>query len=129
MEKTESLAEDMRAIAALPDMKFSAVIVSAVGMVRNAKLGYGRYAKPEVSYDEMLVAEPAEVLALSGFILKDEQPPFHLHGVLGTASFGAVGGHVFDAEVVTFVELCLRLSGAPIRRKTKDGLAEMFFPE
>ena len=108
-------------------MKPTAAIVSALGMVRNVKLGYGRYAKPEVSYDETLVPEPVELLGLSGFILKDERPPFHLHGVFGSVNFGAIGGHLFDAEVVTFVELCLRLSDAPIRRQIKDGLTEMVF--
>ncbi len=129
MEKGELVAVDMRALAALHSMKPTGTVITAAGMVKNAIVGYGSYHNPEIQYERKVFAEPLELLGLSGFILKSEAIPFHLHVTLGNDRWEAVGGHLFDAEVVTFVEMCILLSDTPVRRILKDGLPEMDFPE
>jgi predicted DNA-binding protein with PD1-like motif len=129
MEKGEKLAADMKAIAASPLMKTTGAVVTAVGLIKNVVIGYGSYNNPDVFYEKATVPEPQELLGISGFILKNEAICFHLHATLGNERREATGAHLFDAEVVTFVEMCLVMSDAPVRRILKDGLPEMDFSE
>ena len=80
-------------------------------------------------YEKTTVREHQELLGVSGFILKNEAIPFHLHVTLGNEKLEATGAHLFDAEVVTFVEMCVLMSDIPIQRILKDGLPEMDFSE
>lgn len=127
MEKGETLARNLRSLAAMQAMRSTGSVITALGLLKNIDLGYGRYRNNEVRYDRQTFAEPLELINLSGFVLKSEAQPFHLHASLGNSGKEVFGGHLFDAEVVTFVEMSLLLSDAPIRRFLKDGLPEMDF--
>ncbi len=129
MEKGERVAADLKAIAASGLMKDSGAVVTAVGLIKNAVLGYGSYRNPDVFYEKFTLTEPHELLGVSGFILKNEAIPFHLHITLGNERGEARGAHLFDAEVVTFVEMCILMSDLLVRRILKDGLPEMDFSE
>lgn len=124
MRHDERFGDCMRGIAALPDFR-SAAIVTGLGMVRNAELGYGYYDGSSVRYDRHLVAEPAELVSLSGFVLASSEYPFHVHAVLGGLEGRSWAGHLFDAEVHTFVELVLQPLSLQLGRKTVDGLPEL----
>jgi len=129
MESGESLAENIGILAAMPSMKSAGTVVTALGLLKNLAIGYGSYREGIVSYDRELLEEPLELLGISGFILKAEAQPFHFHATFGDRKKAVYGGHLFDAEVVTFVEMCVLLSDAPIRRVLKNGLPEMDFAE
>jgi predicted DNA-binding protein with PD1-like motif len=129
MEKGERLSADLKAIAASPLMRTAGAVVTAVGMVKDAVIGYGNYKNPDVFYEKATIREHQELLGISGFILKNEAIPFHLHATLGNEKLEAMGAHLFDAEVVTFVEMCVLMSDLPVRRILKDGLPEMDFSE
>ena len=129
MEKGESVAQDLRALVALPAMKKTGTVITALGLLKNLDIAFGYYQDGIVSYDRELLTGPLELLALSGFILKSEAQPFHFHASFGNRKKEAFGGHLFDAEVVTFIEMTILLSDAPVRRVLKDGLPEMDFSE
>jgi len=129
MEKGESVAQDLRALVALPAMKRTGTIITALGLLKNLDIGYGSYQDMTVSYDREILAGPLELLALSGFIMKTEAQPFHFHASFGNRRKEVFGGHLFDAEVVTFIEMGILLSDAPVRRILKEGLPEMDFAE
>ena len=127
MEKGESVAQDLRALVAMPSMKRTGTIITALGLLKNIDIGYGSYQDMAVSYDREILPGPLELLALSGFIMKFEAQPFHLHASFGSRSKEVFGGHLFDAEIVTFMEMGILLSKATVRRILKDGLPEMDF--
>jgi predicted DNA-binding protein with PD1-like motif len=129
MEKGERVAQDLRFLVAMPAMKQTGTIISALGLLKNLDIGYGSYEDLTVSYDREILAGPLELLALSGFIMKSEAQPFHFHASFGNRRKEAFGGHLFDADVVTFIEMSILLSDAPVRRILKDGLPEMDFTE
>jgi predicted DNA-binding protein with PD1-like motif len=129
MEKGEKVAANLKAIAASPLMKAAGAVVTAVGMIKDVVIGYGNYKNPDVFYEKTTVREHQELLGVSGFILKNEAIPFHLPVTLGNEKLDATGAHLFDAEVVTFVEMCVLMSDIPIQRILKDGLPEMDFSE
>ncbi|MDH7483161.1 MAG: DNA-binding protein [Spirochaetales bacterium] len=124
MRHDERFSDCMRGIAALPDFS-SGVVVTGLGMVRNAELGYGYYDGSSVRYDRHLVPEPAELVGLSGLVLASSEYPFHVLAVLGGLEGRSWAGHLFDAEVHTFVELVLQPLSLQLGRKTVDGLPEL----
>ncbi len=127
MEKGERITQDIRELAAMPSVPWAATVVTALGLLKNIEVGFGSYERQTVSYDRETLAGPLEFLALSGFVLKHEAQPFHFHAVFGDKDKAVFGGHLFDAEVVTFVEMTLLFSNAPIRRVLKEGLPKMSF--
>jgi predicted DNA-binding protein with PD1-like motif len=129
MEKGERVAANLKAIAASPLMKATGAVFTAVGMIKDVVIGYGNYKNLDVFYEKTTVKEPQELLGISGFILKNEAICFHLHATLGNERREATGAHLFDAEVVTFVEMCVLMRDVPIRRILKDGLPEMDFSD
>jgi len=129
MEKGESVAKDMRSLVAMPSMTRTGTIITALGLLKNLDIGFGSYREMMVSYDRETLPGPLELLALSGFVMKSEAQPFHFHASFGDRRKKVLGGHLFDAEVVTFIEMGILLSDAPVRRILKDGLPEMDFSE
>ncbi len=127
MEKGELFSEDLMIILSMQEMKNTGIVQTALGMVKNVDLGYGVYKKSKVRYERKIIKEPLELLGLSGFIVKDKKLPFHFHVYLGDENDKAVGGHLFEYEVVTFVEMSILLSNARVKRVKKEGLLEMDF--
>jgi predicted DNA-binding protein with PD1-like motif len=127
MEKGELFSEDLISILSMQEMKNIGIVQTALGMVKNADLGYGVYENNKVKYEREIIKEPLELLGLSGFIVKDEKLPFHFHACLGDKDKKAIGGHLFDCVVVTFIEMSILLSDTRVKRVEKAGLLEMDF--
>ncbi len=91
------------------------IILSGLGMFRNVKLGYFESGK----YIEHLIPEPVEVLALSGSFMKNADPPYHIHAVVGLKNGQVKGGHLLQAEVWNTLELFMRVSELDLTRNEK----------
>jgi predicted DNA-binding protein with PD1-like motif len=85
------------------------------------------YEPERVWYEKKQLPGPLELVSLSGFILKSETWPFHLHAVFGDNTLSAYAGHLFDAEIVTFIEMTLLLQEHAVHRTLVKGLPEMSF--
>lgn len=93
------------------------VVISAVGMFRDAELG----VMIGDDYTRRVFREPMEVLALAGSINPGDDPQFHIHAVLGGHDFEAVGGHFFRATVHNTLELILLDTGIRAKRVQARG--------
>ncbi|MEJ2199821.1 MAG: DNA-binding protein [Desulfuromonadaceae bacterium] len=91
----------------------SAVIMSAVGSVRNAFFrGIKAGAKRPITVPRMrqhTIEGPLEMLGLEGNIISTDDGDIdcHLHIILGNSSGEVFGGHMFDAEVFASCEIVL----------------------
>ena len=91
----------------------NAVIISAVGSVRNAHFrGIKAGAKRPITAPRMSLHHlegPLELLSLDGNLIlaEDGEIDSHLHILLGKSSGEVVGGHLFDAEIFASCEICL----------------------
>jgi len=84
----------------------SAVILSAIGMIKKAKLGYfiGKGAYKGTKY-----AGYFEIVGFSGSLLFSDKKEFkaHIHAVLAKKNKKTVGGHLVEGEVYNTLELFL----------------------
>ena len=103
----------------------SAVIVSGIGMLKDAIVGYfngKEYIKEELK-------EPAELVSMQGNIGRDAEGNVicHIHVALATSSHSLVGGHLLGGEVNVVNEIFIqRLENIKVlRKKNADGLMEM----
>jgi hypothetical protein len=104
----------------------TAVVVSGIGQLKKAKLGYfkdkGDYA-PE-TYDKNL-----EILSLTGNICEqnNEYIP-HLHAILGNENKNAIGGHFIEGTVGVTAEIVLMKTDIQIERRFDDetGLKSLY---
>lgn len=104
----------------------SAVIVSGIGMLCNAVIGFFDGTK----YFNHTVEGAAELVSLQGNIGREVETGevvCHLHAALATADHGLVGGHLFEGTVTVVNEIALyRLRTAVVsRRRTPQGLLEL----
>ena len=102
----------------------NAVVMWAIGMVRDAELGYfdGK------AYKRTTFPEPLELLSLHGTYAGKADPKLHVHASGAGPDHRVVGGHVFRATVSTLNELCLwRLWRTRMDRvlHPKSGLKEL----
>jgi predicted DNA-binding protein with PD1-like motif len=108
----EFLADRLRAFARETGVK-NAVILSAVGSVKNARLrGIKAGAKLPITEPRMHVHQvegPLELLGLEGNFAPDPhgEVDCHLHALVGKSSGEVIGGHLFDAEVFATCEVML----------------------
>ena len=108
----EKIKERLAVFAIQKGVK-NAVIVSAVGSVRNAhfrgiKSGARRpITEPRMRYHQL--EGPLELLGLEGNLISAEsgEVDCHLHILLGKSSGEVVGGHLFDAEIFVSCEILL----------------------
>uniref|UniRef100_A0A7C4TVH3 DUF296 domain-containing protein n=1 Tax=Caldisericum exile TaxID=693075 RepID=A0A7C4TVH3_9BACT len=121
-ERGEGFVDCMKEVLNSSIMGNVGIVITALGMVKNAQIGYGVYKDNKVKYQKAVFGEPLELLGLSGFIIKDEKLPLHFHVYLGGPNGNIVGGHLFDFEVFTFVEMALLMSNYPLKRVLKNGL-------
>jgi predicted DNA-binding protein with PD1-like motif len=90
--------------------------LSGIGAVSDADLAFFDRQKKE--YLHIPVPRQAEVLALTGNLaLRDEQPFFHIHAVLGLPDGSTRGGHLFEAHVWPTLEVVLTTWTTPARRR------------
>jgi hypothetical protein len=108
----ESLTTRLLQFAHLADVR-NAVIVSAVGSVKNVRLrGIKTGAKLPITTPRVNVHEfegPMELLGLVGNIVPGEETllDYHLHILAGKSSGEVVGGHLYSAEVFATCEIVL----------------------
>lgn len=68
-------------------------IVSVVGSVANATVGY--YDQAKKKYDKKVINEPLELLNLTGNIsIQDNRPMVHAHVTLADKDYHVIGGHL-----------------------------------
>ena len=121
-EKGEKISESMMKLINDPRMEETGVILTALGMIKNVEIGYGLYDGSKVDYENSIFTGPFELLGFSGFILKGEEKPYHIHVYLGDRDKKAIGGHLIDGEVHTFIEMAILVSNAKIKREISNGL-------
>ncbi len=72
--------------------------IRAIGALKNAEIGYFSTEKGE--YLRKRIDEQCELLSLAGNVSQKADSPFlHIHVVLGTPEFEAIGGHLISGEV------------------------------
>lgn len=103
----------------------SAIILTGIGQVKTATLGYfkekGDYAPKEFT-------KPLEILSLSGNIIKKENDHLiHIHATLGDANKNAVGGHLIDGKISVTGEIFLMKANIKINRKQDKETGLMLF--
>lgn len=93
----------------------SAGHLSGIGALQDVELGFYHLSKKE--YHRKGFPLEAELLSLDGNLcLKDGNPFFHIHTVLGDEEFRAYGGHLFKAIVAVTCEINFRPFEADITR-------------
>lgn len=103
LEDGQDLLEALSEFAGRENVR-AAAVVSGIGMVRRATIGYwdGSQYRPH----ELTV--PHEVVSLHGSIARaDGAPSVHLHMAAAGPDFRLVGGHVIRATVGVLQEVAL----------------------
>ncbi len=73
----------------------AAVVVSGVGMLKDAVIGYWNGSE----YVQKTLPEPHEVVGLHGSLAEAEGPSVHLHVALAAPDHTLVGGHLMRGTV------------------------------
>ncbi|MFP3872546.1 MAG: PPC domain-containing DNA-binding protein [Candidatus Aenigmatarchaeota archaeon] len=81
----------------------SAVVVSAIGMIDDFKVGF--YNRDTGGYEWMEIKEPKELLSLKGSVT--EEGSMHFHVEVAGKDHGVVGGHLDGGKVFNVVELTM----------------------
>ncbi len=93
--------------------------VSAIGSLRNPKIGYFDEAAGE--YKVIELSGLYELVSLSGNIsLKDGEPFAHIHVALGGPDGRLYGGHLVEGEVFVAEVFIQELLGEPLERKLQE---------
>jgi len=103
--------------------------VQAIGAVSQARVGY--YHQGEQKYQFIELAQPLELLALTGNVsLKDGQPFVHAHVTLGDKDGNALGGHLAQGTVVFACEFTLQeyRAAQPFERHLDEATALFLWP-
>ena len=117
--------EQLKDACKIHDVK-TAVVLSGIGQLKEAKLGY---FKEKGDYAPESFNKPLEILSLTGNICKqDDGYILHLHTVLGDENKNAIGGHFIEGQVSITAEIVLLKTNIPIQRKVDDktGLKTLF---
>jgi predicted DNA-binding protein with PD1-like motif len=104
----------------------AAVIISGIGQLKEARLGY---FKEKDDYSPEYYNKPLEILSLTGNIIKQSSDYFlHLHAVLGDESKNAFGGHFIDGTVSITAEIVILKTNLDLKRKIKNktGLQDLY---
>lgn len=104
----------------------NAVVISGIGQLKKAQLGYFR---EKDDYSPETFDKPMEILSLTGNISKqDSDYLLHLHAVLGDENKRAIGGHFIDGKISITAEIVMLKTDLKIDRKLneKTGLKDLF---
>ena len=112
MEHGEDFLENIKKLIESPELPELAIVVTALGMLNDVEMGYFDGKKYEIHK----LAEPAELLGVSGLITKDTDPPYHFHVTLGKKDGGVTGGHLLEGKVWNTVEMVLLVEEIKLRR-------------
>ena len=102
----------------------TAVVVSAVGQIKDFTLGYfdGK------QYHNKEFTQTFELLSLSGMISRGDDGKkydVHLHAVVGNEDISASGGHLFWGMAEGTNEIALLKTPIPVKRKKDEGTGLM----
>lgn len=101
------------------DNKINIGTFTAIGALKNAKLGY--YGQKEHEYQEMKITSPHEIASCIGNIsLKDGKPFVHAHAVLADESGETKAGHLIEGTVFAAEIHLHELKGVKLERKHDD---------
>lgn len=95
-------------------------IVSVVGSVSNATIGY--YDQAKKKFEKSLFDEELELLNLTGNVsIQDNRPMVHAHVTLADKDHTVIGGHLFPGTKIYVCEAYIQeLVGEPkVRRSDK----------
>ena len=109
----------------LHDVKV-AVILSGIGQLKTAELGY---FKEKGDYSPEKFNKPLEILSLTGNICKqDSEFILHIHAVLSDEKKNAIGGHFIDGKISVTGEIVLLKTDIGIERRAneKTGLKDLY---
>lgn len=96
----------------------TAVIISGIGQLKTAKLGY---FKKKGDYTPQIFDKSLEILSLTGNISKDDNDyNLHLHAILGDEKKNAVGGHFIEGTVGITGEIVLLKTNIDVKRKLDE---------
>ena len=121
----EEVNNKLKEVCRKHDIK-TAVIISGIGQLKNAKLGY---FKCKGNYTLEKFVEPLEILSLTGNICKQQgEHILHLHAVLGTEDKKAIGGHFFKGIISVTSEIFILKTNLDFQRKidNETGLQTLY---
>ena len=105
----------------------TAIVISGIGQLKKAKVGY---FKNKGNYSTKDFNKPMEILSLNGNICKDDYDyVIHLHIVLGDEKKNAIGGHFIEGIVSVTGEIVLLKTDISAKRieDNKTGLKMISF--
>lgn len=121
----ENILDEIKNVCIKHKVK-TAIVISGIGQLKKAKLGYfkdkGNYA--EEDFDKTL-----ELLSLTGNVInQNNNYIIHFHCVLGDEKKNALGGHLLDGIVSVVAEIVLLKTDVKAYRKLdeKTGLKTLF---
>jgi len=121
----ENVTDEIKEVCKLYKVK-TAVVISGIGQIKKAKLGY---FKGKGNYAEEIFDKTLELLSLTGNIIhQNNDHIMHLHCVLGDEKKNALGGHFIEGTVGVVVEMVLLKTNTNAYRKLdeKTGLKTLF---
>jgi len=125
MEDGENFTENIKKMVTVKNFPSTAVVVSALGMLKNIKLGY--FDGKEYILHE--IKDPSELLGISGVMTKETDPSFHFHIIIGDKNGHTFGGHLMEAFVCNVVEMFLLSSSIKLKRILRGKLKILDFEE
>ncbi|MDP7265137.1 MAG: DNA-binding protein [Candidatus Thermoplasmatota archaeon] len=113
----ENIYDQLRIACQQHNVK-AAVMISGIGQLKRAKLGFFR-EKDDYMPEEF--NSPLELLSLAGNIIQqDGEYLFHFHAVLGDSKKRAIGGHLIDGTVEITNEIVLMKSDIALERRPEE---------
>ena len=110
----EDVNEKIRDACRLHNVE-TAVVLSGIGQLKTAKLGY---FKEKGDYSPETFNKPLEILSLNGNITKEDSDyNLHLHVVLGDEKKNAIGGHFIEGKISITGEIVLLKTNINVKRK------------
>ncbi len=106
----------------------SALVLSGIGMLRNAEIGFWNGTE----YETEVFEEPRELTSMAGSVAgQDGQLTVHLHASLSGRDHRGIGGHIVSAEVNNIVEMSVQPypSGSLGRRYSEKTRLNMLYFE
>lgn len=123
MKDGEDLLENLRSIAKKFRDTPLMVVISALGMVSDVKLGYWD-GKEYITHD---APESCELLGVSGILTPKTDPPYHFHLIIGKKDGSVMGGHFMGAKVSNTLEMFLLEVNIPVERYLDGKLKKLRF--
>ena len=113
----ENIYDQLRLACQKHNVK-AAIVISGIGQLKRAKLGYFR---EKGNYLPEEFPEALELLSLAGNVIwQEEEYLFHLHVVLGDEKKQAIGGHLIDGTVEITNEIVLLKTDIDLERRLEE---------